>query len=44
MKGIDRESIIQELSLIKGYSAEVFEKLTDEQLLKELNNVYKAGD
>lgn len=36
----ERESVIQELALVTGYNTSVFEKLTDEELEKEMKRVY----
>lgn len=36
----ERESIIAQLALIEGVNKSVFEKYTDEQLLKEMRKVY----
>lgn len=35
-----RESIIQQLSLVSGYSEQYFHKLTDRQLRKEMERYY----
>lgn len=37
----EKESIIEQLALISGYNRSVFEKLTDEQLKKELEQYYE---
>jgi hypothetical protein len=39
----DRESIIAQLALIEGVNQSVFEKYTDEQLIKEMNSLYGDG-
>jgi hypothetical protein len=36
----ERESIIDQLALVEGVNRSVFEKYTDEQLLKEMKSVY----
>lgn len=36
----ERESIIEQLSLVTGYSTEFYKKLTDEQLQRELEAIY----
>jgi hypothetical protein len=36
----ERESIITQLALVEGVNRSVFEKYTDEQLLKEMKSVY----
>lgn len=37
----DRAAVIEQLALVKGYNSYVFEKLSDEELEEELENLYK---
>ncbi|WP_281270287.1 hypothetical protein [Oceanobacillus arenosus] len=37
----ERESIIEQLCLVTGYSRRVYEKLTDKQLEMELKTLYE---
>lgn len=40
----ERESIISQLALVEGVNKSVFEKYTDEQLLKEMRSVYGESE
>jgi hypothetical protein len=40
----ERESIIDQLALVEGVNRSVFEKYTDEQLVKEMRSVYGESD
>ena len=37
----ERESIIAQLALVEGVNRSVFEKYTDEQLIKEMSLLYE---
>jgi hypothetical protein len=36
----ERESIIEQLALVEGVNRSVFEKYTDEQLMKKMSSLY----
>lgn len=36
----ERESIIEQLYLVTGYAREYYEKMTDEELKRELDKLY----
>jgi hypothetical protein len=44
MTNEERESIIDQLALVEGVNRSVFEKYTDEQLVKEMRSVYGESD
>ncbi|WP_181397464.1 hypothetical protein [Gracilibacillus dipsosauri] len=44
MKPNKRESIIQQLSLVSGYSETYYHKLTDRELRKEMERYYGQND
>ena len=37
---MDRESLIEQLALVTGYNKSAYEKMTDEELKKEMKRLY----
>ena len=37
---LDRESLIEQLALVTGYNKSAYEKMTDEELKKEMKRLY----
>jgi hypothetical protein len=44
MTNDERESIIAQLALVEGVNPSVFEKYTDEQLIKRISSLYSNGN